>query len=219
MQCIACVCNFKVRNLIVRCDLKQNDFTMGSCSIPGSTTWWSRQFYWDKIQSNPRSPWYIWWFFREHLTFWGIFKVQFVLPSSIFVSFTSHRSRRCALSFLFYLFLSMFRKLGPRSGFTRSCGFSFSSAPLFEFLTRTLCRKWVLEMRKITIRSGHVRKSPALFLGTTLKKLHRKVPSDCVFALQFSILLTSSVFSCSEVLWSVWSLFFWSLVTLSVARL
>ena len=90
----------------------------------GSRTWWSRQFYWDKIQSNPRSLWYIWWFFRENLTFWGIFKVQFVLPSSIFVSFTSHRSRRCALSFLFYLFLSMFRKLGPRSGFTRSCGFS-----------------------------------------------------------------------------------------------
>ena len=93
MQCIACVCEFKVRNLIVRCDLKQNHFTMGSCSTPGSTTWWSRQFYWDKIQSNPRSPWYIWWFFRENLTFWGIFKVQFVLPSSIFVSFTSHRSR------------------------------------------------------------------------------------------------------------------------------
>ena len=129
MQCIACVCNFKVRNLIVRCDLKKYHFTMGSCSTPGSTTWWSRQFYWDKIQSNPRSPWYIWWFFRENLTFWGIFKVQFVLPSSIFVSFTSHRSRRCALSFLFYLFLSMFRKLGPRSGFTRSCGFSSDEPP------------------------------------------------------------------------------------------
>ena len=41
------------------------------------------------------------------------------------------------------------------------------AAPLFEFLTRTLCRKWVLEMRKITIRSGHVRKGPPLFLGTT----------------------------------------------------
>ena len=93
MQCIACVCNFKVWNLIVRCDLKKYHFTMGSCSTPGSTTWWSRQFYWDKIQSNPRSPWYIWWFFRKNLTFWGIFKVQFVLPSSIFVSFTSHRSR------------------------------------------------------------------------------------------------------------------------------
>ena len=38
MQCIACVCNFKVRNLIVRCDLKKYHFTMGSCSIPGSTS-------------------------------------------------------------------------------------------------------------------------------------------------------------------------------------
>ena len=37
MQCIACVFDFKVRNRIVRCDLKQNHFTMGSCSIPGST--------------------------------------------------------------------------------------------------------------------------------------------------------------------------------------
>ena len=37
MQCVACVCDFKVRNLIVRCDLKQNHFTMGSCSTPGST--------------------------------------------------------------------------------------------------------------------------------------------------------------------------------------
>ena len=34
--------------------------------------------------------------------------------------------------------------------------------------TRTHCRKWVLEMRKITIRSGHVRKGPPSFLGTTL---------------------------------------------------
>ena len=107
MQCIACVCNFKVRNLIVRCDLKKYHFTMGSCSIPGSTTWWSRQFYWDKIQSNPRSPWYIWWFFRDNLTFWGIFKVQFVLPSSIFVSFTSHRSRGVVVSF---------PEAAPRSG-------------------------------------------------------------------------------------------------------
>ena len=38
MQCIACVCNFKVRNVIVRCDLKKYHFTMGSCSIPGSTS-------------------------------------------------------------------------------------------------------------------------------------------------------------------------------------
>ena len=38
MQCIACVCNFKARNLIVRCDLKKYHFTMGSCSIPGSTS-------------------------------------------------------------------------------------------------------------------------------------------------------------------------------------
>ena len=38
MQCIACVCNFKVRNLIVRCDLKQRHFTKGPCCIPGSTS-------------------------------------------------------------------------------------------------------------------------------------------------------------------------------------
>ena len=40
MQCIARVCDFKVRNLIVRCDLKKYHFTMGSCSIPGSTYSW-----------------------------------------------------------------------------------------------------------------------------------------------------------------------------------
>ena len=34
--------------------------------------------------------------------------------------------------------------------------------------TRTLCRKRVLGMLKITIRSGHVRKGPSSFLGTTL---------------------------------------------------
>ena len=59
----------------------------------GSRTWWSRRFYRDKIRSNPQSVRWIWWFFRENLTFWGISKVQFVLPSSIFVSFTSHWSR------------------------------------------------------------------------------------------------------------------------------
>ena len=35
--------------------------------------------------------------------------------------------------------------------------------------TRTLWRKWALEMLKITIRSGHVRKGPSSFLGTTLQ--------------------------------------------------
>ena len=45
MQCVACVCDFKVRNLIVRCDLKQNHFTMGSCSTPGSTSWASASRY------------------------------------------------------------------------------------------------------------------------------------------------------------------------------
>ena len=117
MQCIACVCNFKVRNLIVRCDLKKYHFTMGSCSTPGSTTWWSRQFYWDKIQSNPRSPWYIWWFFRENLTFWGIFKVQFVLPSLIFVSFTSHRSRGVVVCwFVSSLIRALFEKMSKLRG-------------------------------------------------------------------------------------------------------
>ena len=83
----------------------------------GSRTWWSRQFYRDKIQSNPRSPWYIWWFFRENLTFWGIFKVQFVLPSSIFVSFTSHRSRGVVVCwFVSSLIRALFEKMSKLRG-------------------------------------------------------------------------------------------------------
>ena len=42
----------------------------------------------------------------------------YVMPSA----FVTRGS--AALSFLFYLFLSSFRKLGLKSGFTRSCGFS-----------------------------------------------------------------------------------------------
>ena len=49
--------------------VKQDHFTKGSCSTPGSTTWWSRPFYWDKIQSNPQSVCWIWWVFSESRTF------------------------------------------------------------------------------------------------------------------------------------------------------
>ena len=93
MQCVACVCDFKVRNLIVRCDLKKYHFTMGSCSTPGSTTWWSRAFYCEKIRSNPQPPWSIWWFFSENRMFWGVFKLCFssyfqnLLNFAIFVEF------------------------------------------------------------------------------------------------------------------------------------
>ena len=117
MQCIACVCDFKVRNRIVRCDLKQNHFTMGSCSIPGSTTWWSRRFYRDKIRSNPQSVRWIWWFFRENLTFWRISKVQFVLPSSVFVSFASRRSRGVVVCwFVSSLIRALFEKMSKLRG-------------------------------------------------------------------------------------------------------
>ena len=32
--------------------VKQDNFTQGSCSTPGSTTWWSRPFYCEKTRSN-----------------------------------------------------------------------------------------------------------------------------------------------------------------------
>ena len=72
--------------------MKQYHFTQGSCSTPGSTTWRSRPFYCEKIRSNPRSPWYIWWLLNENHTFWGVFKVSFLpcfqnlFKISIFVS-------------------------------------------------------------------------------------------------------------------------------------
>ena len=40
-------------------------------------TWWSRPFYWDKIQSNPQSVCWIWWVFNESRTFWRVFKLCF----------------------------------------------------------------------------------------------------------------------------------------------
>ena len=73
--------------------VKQDHFTKGSCSTPGSTTWWSRPFYWDKIQSNPQSVCWIWWVFNESRTFWRVFKVCFssyfqnLLKVLIFVEF------------------------------------------------------------------------------------------------------------------------------------
>ena len=73
--------------------VKQDHFTKGSCSTPGSTTWWSRPFYWDKIQSNPQSVCWIWWVFNESRTFWRVSKVCFssyfqnLLKVLIFVEF------------------------------------------------------------------------------------------------------------------------------------
>ena len=73
--------------------VKQDHFTHGSCSIPGSTTWWSRPFYCEKIRSDPQPPWSIWWFFSENRMFWGVFKLCFssyfqnLLKFAIFVDF------------------------------------------------------------------------------------------------------------------------------------
>ena len=73
--------------------VKQDHFTHGSCSTPGSTTWWSRPFYCEKIRSNPQPLWSILWFFSENRTFWGVFKLCFssyfqnLLNFAIFVEF------------------------------------------------------------------------------------------------------------------------------------
>ena len=108
--------------------MKQYHFTQGSCSTPGSTTWRSRPFYCEKIRSNPRSPWYIWWLFNENHTFWGVFKVSFLpcfqnlLKISIFVS------EFWFIAFILIIFFQIFggskhailgknRRTGLRSGF------------------------------------------------------------------------------------------------------
>ena len=117
MQRIACICNFQVRNIVLRCDLKQHHFTKGSCSIPGFTTWWSRPFSWDKIRWYPQSVWQIWWYFVENLVFKAIFKVQFVLPSSIFASFTSHRSRGVVVCWSVSFLIRAFQSLRPMVSF------------------------------------------------------------------------------------------------------